>query len=235
MPKRKHRKKKTLKKLKSLNHRKTESSTQKFLIRRHRFPQLRNDKDFLAMIKVGRAVNAVISSIQFISDYKDDDSPKGKRQYNRAIFTTCGYLYEGLLLIDSLRLRYIQEPFFDKLNILISDKYKKHRKAVQEIRQIAFHLDSDDKSTKVTLGNLKLSCYEFISSDSDKMIDFYFNMADTIDFNYLIDKFKEDQTETEIFKELLQLVTELMELFGVAGHEFILGLSEKMNFIEYID
>ena len=37
------------------------------------FGNYRNNPDFLALIKVGRAVNAVISGVQFISDYMEDD------------------------------------------------------------------------------------------------------------------------------------------------------------------
>lgn len=217
-----------------LNERKTPNH--RIRIRRHRFREVRNNPDFLALIKVGRAVNAVISGMQFISDYIGDDSPVGRRQYHRAFFTTCGFLYEGLDLVTSIRLKYLREPFFNKLNLLIGDEYKKHRKVLQEIRHsIAFHLDSGDKSTKIALSNLNLKRYDLISGNSDRIMDFYFDMADTIDFNYLIDKFKDDRPESEVIKEIIEMITKLVTAFATAGHEFLTGLAEKMNISEYVD
>ena len=236
MPTSKHRKKKGLKKRKFIDLSETRPQTTRIRIRRHRFRELRNNQDFLALIKVGRAVNAVTSGLQFISDYMDDNTPVGRRQYYRAVFMTSGFLYEGLELVTSLRLKYLNEPFFTKLNVLIGDKYKRHRKILQEIRNsIAFHLDSDDKSTKLALSNLNLSRYDLMSGSSDKVVDFYFDMADTIDWNYLIDKFKDGRPEPEVNKELLKLVSEVMTNFSTAGHEFLTGLGEKMKFSEYVD
>lgn len=158
MPTSKHRKKKGLRKRKNFDLDKIKPYVARIRIRKHRFRELRSNADFLALVKVGRAVNAVTSGIQFISDYMNDDSPVGRRQYYRAFFTASGFLYEGLEVVISIRFKYLSEPFFNKLNILIGDEYKKHRKILQEIRHsIAFHLDSDDKSTKLAFSNLKLS------------------------------------------------------------------------------
>ena len=59
----------------------------------------------------------------------------------------------------------------------------------------SFHFDSDDKSTKAALKKLRLPRYDLMSGDSDKILDFYFDFADTIDVNYLIDKFKDGRPE----------------------------------------
>ena len=66
-------------------------------------------------------------------------------------------------------------------------------------------------------------------------MDFYFDMADTIDLNYLIDKFKDDRPEPEVDSELRTLITEIMTFFGSAGHEFMIGLAEKMRFSDYVE
>lgn len=236
MPTSKHRKKHGVKKRRFVELNETKTPTTRIRIRKHRFREVRNNPDFLALVKVGRAVNAVTSGIKFISDYMDDNSPVGRRQYYRAFFMTGGFLYEGLELVTSLRLKYLNEPFFDKLNVLIGDEYKKHRKVLQEIRNsIAFHLDSDDKSTKLALNNLNLSRYDLMSGSSGRLMDFYFDIADTIDWNYLIDKFKDGRPEPEVVQELLDLFSEIMTSFGTAGDEFLIGLAKKMNFSEYVD
>lgn len=232
----KHRKKSPTKRRKVVVVGEPNPSNQKFRIRRHRFPELRNNPDFLALIKVGRAVNAVTSGLQFISDYMDDVSPVGRRQYHRAVFITGGFLYEGLELITSLQLKYQTEPFFEKLNGLLDVKYAKHRKILQEIRHsVAFHFDSHDKSTKAALDNLKLPRYDLMSGTSERIMDFYFDLADTVDLNYLIDKFKGSRPEPEVVMEIFNAITDLMTLFSSAGHEFLSGLGGKMKFYEYVD
>ena len=67
------------------------------------------------------------------------------------------------------------------------------------------------------------------------MMDFYLDIADTIDFNYLIDKFKDGRSESEVYLELIEMVNEMMKLFGFAGHEFLNGLGSKMRFSDYVD
>lgn len=236
MPVSKHRKITTVKRRKSPTVDQPEGTINRIRIRRHRFHELRDNSDFLALIKVGRVVNAVMFGFQCISDYMEDMSPVGRRQYNRAIFLTAGYMYEGLALVDSLKLKYVNEVFFERLNNLTGDTYKRHRKIVQEIRHsVAFHLDSDDKSTKAALKNLKLPRYDLMSGNSSRMMDFYFDFADTIDLNYLIDKLKDDRPETEVLGEIFTCFTDILKEFGGAGHEFLTGLGEKMNFTEYVD
>ncbi len=236
MPTTKHRKKSVNKRRKTALVDETDRLNHKIRIRRHRFPELRRNPDFLALIKVGRVVNAVMFGFQCISDYIEDMSPVGRRQYNRAIFLTSGYMYEGLVLVDSLKLKYVKEKFFQRLNALTGVGYKRHRKIVQEIRHsVAFHLDSDDKSTKAALKNLKLPRYDLMSGNSSRMMDFYFDLADTIDLNYLIDKFKGDRPEADVLAEIFQCFIDILKEFGGAGHEFLTGLGEKMNFTEYVD
>jgi len=74
-----------------------------------------------------------------------------------------------------------------------------------------------------------------MSGTSDQEMDFYFDFADTIDINYLIDKFKDGRPEPDVFRDLINLVTQIMTSFGIAGHEFLTGIGQKMNFSKYID
>lgn len=99
---------------------------------------------------------------------------------------------------------------------------------------IAFHLDSDDKSTKVALKNLRLPRIVLMSFETLSMNDFYFDLADTADLNYLIDRFKGDRDEKEVSLEITELITNLVVQFGLAGQEFINGLAERMNLRDYV-
>src|SRR4029079_15456267 len=161
-------------------------------IKRHRFPFLKNDDDFLALVKVGRLINTIAFGLQNIVDYGDLKSPVERRQYYRAFFISGGYLHEGIQLAASLRQKYRTEEFFQPLmSLAYDDQYSVQRKILQRIRDsVAFHLDHHDKSTKTALSKLKLSKYDLMSGETDTFSDFYFDFADTVDLNFLIDEFK---------------------------------------------
>lgn len=204
-------------------------------IKRHSFAHLKKNEDFLAIVKVGRLVNAVAFGMQALHDYVDNNSPVGKRQRNRATFITGGYLYEGLELVASLRRHYHMEKYFDELkHLTYSEEYILERRILKEMRNIAaFHLDSDDKSTRSAMANLKLTKYELASGETSRIADFYFNFADTVDLNRIIDVIKRDESEEEVVQYISRTLTTFMPRFIRGGHDFLEGLSIKIKLSDY--
>ncbi len=214
-----------------------ETVPHKIKLRGPKFDALRKNPDFIALVKMGRVVNAISFGIQCISDYMDQTSPVAERQRNRAVLVTGGYLHEGLSLVGSMRVKYITEPFFAKLNALVdSEEYKKKRKILKELRNsVGFHLDSDDKTTRKTIASMGLKRWPLASGESARMLDFYFDFADAVDFNFLIDTYNAGESEETTFLEIVRSVSDMFPPFQQAGHEFIIGLSEKLQIWEYID
>ncbi len=134
-------------------------------------------------------------------------------------------------MVQSIRLKYHQESFFTELNELaFNDTYAYERKILKEIRDnVAFHLDSNDKSTKMALSNLNLPKYELMSKEKPKIKDFYFEFADTVDLNYLIDILKDNKTEKDTVNLIFEALPNMMSKFTMAGHNFMSGLAIKMN------
>lgn len=136
-------------------------------LKKHKFLALKKNRDFVTLVKIGRVLNAIAFGVECIEDYKVHETPHQMRQYHRAFFITGGYLYEGLQLVGSVRSKYALEPSFAPLNKLLGDEYKYVRNILKEIRHsVAFHLDSDDKTTAETILSLDLPRYDFASGIS---------------------------------------------------------------------
>jgi hypothetical protein len=159
------------------------------------------------------------------------DTPVGMRHHYRTLFLFGGYLYEGFLLIDNLRLKYWNETFFEGFRALcVGNENTRRRKLVQKIRNsVAFHLDAEDKATPAALKNLNLDDYQLVSADDAQMGSFYFAMADTVDLNYLIDELKGEKSEPDTHEEIYRTITGLNAEFVKAADKFITGLVTKLN------
>lgn len=206
-------------------------------IRRHRFAFLRKNEDFLTMIRVGRLLNSLAFCLRCIDDFNDDKSPVGRRQYMRALFLLGGFLHEGLDLVASLRSRYKDEPTVAGLvDLTYGSDSSFERKMLQLMRHnAAFHLDSHDQSTREAMKNLKLPRYDLASYNSQKQLDFYFNFADTIDLNFLIDKLKGDKTEQETLEAIFSSLMTVAKAFMELGHKFLARLAEKTDISDHLD
>lgn len=202
-------------------------------IPRHKFHGLKNDKNFLTIVKIGRLLNAISFGAQSYLDYAGDKSSIGRRQFFRATLITGGYLYEGLLLVDSLKNEYRLKEYFKNLLALANDS--KSRKILQSMRHIAFHLDSDDKSSRDILPKLDLARYDLMSGDTGKVGDFYFDFADTIDINYLTKPSKRDSEQVITIETIASTLGNITEQFLKAGHEFLVSLAQEFKLYEYVE
>ncbi|MEZ5423162.1 MAG: hypothetical protein R2682_08730 [Pyrinomonadaceae bacterium] len=216
---------------------KEQASPLSFCIDPKRFDLLRSNDDFLAFIRVGRLLNAVAFSTEvLLTSRPDGNDPRGTRQYNRAFFLTGGYLYEAVQLIDSLYLEFQHESYFAGLKqFATSNLDKGFKKVLQTMRHsIAFHLDCDNKSTQQTLPNLSLSSYRVMSATTETYRDFYFDLADTVDINYLVDSLGGPDSETIVLNRIAKSVSEMQIGLLSAGHDFLLGLAKKLNLADKV-
>ena len=205
-------------------------------IRKHKFLTLKKSKDFVTLVKIGRVLNAIAFGIQCLEDYGNPTTPNELRQYHRAFFITGGYLYEGVQLAGSIRSKYAIEPSFGLLNDLLGDEFKKARQILQVMRHsVAFHMDSDDKTTALTIQTLDLPRYDFWSGVTRQLRHFYFDFGDTVDYNYLIDKFKDDRPEEIVREEIQRTIKEMMAAFSIAGIAFFDGLLRRLQFHDSVD
>lgn len=203
-------------------------------IKPHVLEKLREDIDFRSMIRVCRVFNVLTDTGVGMLTLGTPETPRKERAWYRHLFNAAGYAYEALQVVESLRLRYVAEPTFDKfLAILEAPDYSRRKKVVKLMRDsAAFHLDQDDKSTRECLKSLRLEYYDFLASDSPNLDGTYYRFVDTVDINYVIDRLKtpEHIDETAIVAEVVESSQQLANDLMVAANEFIGGMMLRLGF-----
>jgi hypothetical protein len=201
-----------------------------------RIIHLRNDPDFLTLVKFGRAMNTVLFAFTCVKDYGNTPGARFERQYKRACFILGGYLHESIQLVVAVKGRYLTEPAFDKLRVLALDsKHKRSRFYVKKIRNhIAFHLDENDAVTRDTLQSLPLTTMPFARGYGKSFEDYYFEFADLVDIAFLEKALDGEASENEPDAFILDSVVRFGFQFIEAAAEFQLALSERIKIKDHI-
>lgn len=207
-------------------------------IKRNIFDIIRSDEDFAAMVRMGRLMNVLAYMMEVVHDGPpiDEKNPLTLRRFVRTTFNTAGYVYEGYELVTSLYPKYFKKKYFTKFAELYNDPDKtRKRKTMQLMRNAgAFHLDSENKSTKKALAGLKLNKIDLISGADGTYSTLYFHLADTLDINYVVDQLKEtsDDDEGEIYRTMGVMAVDLLGEFIRAADQFVEGVARELKLVD---
>lgn len=129
---------------------------------------LRKDPDFRTMIKLGRVMNAVAYPLDGVISYKEQKTYNHQRFFRRAGYALGGYLHEAINVVDRFKGRYLGDPAFGALRVLVVEaEYRKFREHARKVRNnIAFHLDDLDEFTSATIETMKPSNFTVACGDS---------------------------------------------------------------------
>lgn len=201
-----------------------------------RLMYLRNDPDFLTMIKIGRVTNAVAYGLTDVLGNDERKSALGRRQFRRGLFVLAGYLHEGIRLVQSIKGRYLTEPEFEPLRALaLATEHKKTRDLVRTIRNAtAFHLDEFDETTRQTLARMKPECFPLMSGDDQSLATFYFEFSDYVDWAFLIEKFADGRSREETSDDIVYSTMQFADKFLPACHNFQIALCKKTKIGEHV-
>ena len=199
---------------------------------------LKDDPDFLTMVKFGRAINALSFASTVVASWMGDNSNVGRRQYRRGLFVLAGYLHQTLEIIRGVGDRHITMDAFVPLRTIAHDpKYKKVRGYAKTIRNFtAFHLDEFDEheNTKTSLSRLDPTMHVLMGADDDTIGSFYFEFADYLDFALVGTTFQGERTPRETMEDITNSIIETSWELLNAAHGFQLALAKRMELEEYI-
>ncbi len=201
---------------------------------------LKDDPDFLTMVKFGRAINALSFAMTVAASSMQDESHIGRRQYRRGLFVLAGYLHQTIMLIRGIGAgdRHITMDAFVPLRTIAHDpKYNKVRTYCKTIRNYtAFHLDEFDEhaNTQTSLSKLDLGMHVLMGGDDDNFLTFYFEFADYLDFALVGTTFQGERTPKETIDDIVTSILELSGELLQALFGFQLALSKKMELEEYV-
>lgn len=199
---------------------------------------LRDDPDFLMIVKMGRIINAVLYAQTTIIQFGVEDRYLNRRQYRRGLFVLAGYLHEAINILRHVEDRHVtMESFIPLRKIVHGVEYKQTREYLREIRNVAgFHLaDSVDiENTKLALSELELTSHVLMGADDKENLTYYFELSDMLDIAIIGRKFKADRDIDEVHEEIHQAVLNTSHEFATAAVAFQVSLARKMDLAEYI-
>jgi hypothetical protein len=180
-----------------------------------KFNALRSDRKFAKLLNLARAVNAIYFCFKVLLDHGGDMTPVGQRQHINAFLFSAGALYEGFAVADTLEKHFgDQDAYRDGFAKLLKDpKTKELRSTIlRRMRnKLIFHYDED--VARKTLPKLELKSYIFASGTGDKRKGTYYNLADEIVLNYLLNDCESPDDEARQFRDALQDIANALSRF----------------------
>ena len=210
----------------------------KLKIKPEQFIYLRDDPDFLMLIKFGRAINAISFALSNVATHATLETNVSRRQYRRGLFVLAGYLHQTINLVRNVGDRHnTMESFVPLRTIAHGHEYKKARGYFQTIRNYtAFHLDEGDdhEHTRESISKLDPTMYVLMGGDDNTAGTFYFEFADYLDFTLVGSTFQGERTPRETMDDITKTImdTALATLNGAFA--FQVSLAKKMDLHEYI-
>lgn len=196
------------------------------------FNSLRENDDFIAMVRIGRVFNVLDYSFHLIANAPDGLPEHVQSRHRvRALWNCAGYLQEGIKVAFSIQLTYAKEEFFKPFMTILGAEHKKERRIMKDIRDsLAFHLDVDSKATKQMLMSMKLPYYEFYSETAGRTRSANFPFADLIDLNYLLNVTIDPTIKDgDSFEALMKTILDFRQQYVEAASTFIRGVNEKLG------
>jgi hypothetical protein len=199
---------------------------------------LKNDPDFLMMVKMGRILNAVLYAVTSIAPFTVTPTHIARRQYRRGLMVLAGYLHESINIIRTVDERHISmESFIPLRKIAHNPEYKRVREYLREIRNVAgFHLadSAGYENTKEAIAKLDLSAYELMGGDDDDFSTFYFEFSDSLDIGIISRRFEDERGLDFAAEDIHKTVTKVAWEFIQAATHFQVALARKMDLGEYV-
>jgi hypothetical protein len=199
------------------------------------FEKIKTDDRFLGLLTLSIVVNALRFCQKAVIDAKGNSSPSGVRTRIHSFLFASSILYEGFLLIAKLSKRYKDlDSFKNGFATLLRDK------SVREFRtsilkrarnKFVFHFDEDVQ--KESIKTVELQTINFASGYGNTSGETYFNLADEIAINYLLQP-KENESNDSLKKRYIKILQEaltIMDKFSFFAEELMADVLKDMGFV----
>jgi hypothetical protein len=168
------------------------------------FDRYREDPQFATLLTLARVVNALQFCFHAMLEPGDGDEPAHLRQRMNGLLFSAGILHEGFAVAQTLGKHFRdRESYRDGFRKLLANPVtqKLRSTVLQTMRnEIVFHFNPDVAPT--VLKTLKLDKYVFIAGVGPQEGQTYFQLADEIVFNHLVDTHRSGEDETQVLREM---------------------------------
>ena len=178
------------------------------------FDNLRSDKKFAALLNLARTVNAVYFCFKSLLDHSGDETPAGQRQHINAFLFAAGVLHEGFCVADRLEKHFGErDSYRNGFGKLLADPNTQQlrKNILKRMRdKFVFHYDKD--VAEQILKTLDLNEYVFATGTGGKRKGTYYNLADEIVINYLLNDVPADEQDS-VFRATLKSIGDTLSAF----------------------
>lgn len=170
------------------------------------FHALKEDEEFVALLILGRMINAIRFFQQAALDNSLQESPPMVRQSLNSFLYVCSTLYEinNWINGNSLRFKHLEswKSGFETLKS-DTDYLDFHRRILPRLRnKFTFHFDSKSVSEALKYYNPQKNEIPLISSNSDAHGEHYFELSDILCLSFLF----RAADDSEIYEPLEKLI-----------------------------
>src|SRR4030095_6412799 len=187
-------------------------------------------EDLWAMIRVARLANVIAFTERAYLDAKFHDRGVKRRQFQQATFLLGGYIYEAVQLLNELKAKYTNAPFFSEFLVFLSKLRADCDILVEFSYSPAFHQDWRSSKTLEALDWRELDLCSLAAScltEGYQPSDTYFPVTHQFDSDSIIESFKGNVPTDELNNFARYELHKLAERFLCGATEFIDGMSEK--------
>jgi hypothetical protein len=201
-------------------------------LKKESFEKYRKDPGFALLLTLARVVNSLyFCQVPAVNLDINDNSPSAHRQRINSFFFTCGVLYEGLKVANSVGEYFGRSKSFKELFIpLLKDKKTKRieKDVLSRFRnKIVFHFDKDVAPNILDI--LDFETYIFAAASGDRNGDVYYGLADEIAINYMIGNQESEEKERSIARIIMTEVTEVAISFIDAAEKLFAEVLRDMG------
>lgn len=194
--------------------------------------ELRDDARFHVLLSLARVCNTLRFCQLVISEIPAADSPATARQRLNAFLFMAAALYEGVKVARMLRRHFRDESaFVGGLGALLKERDTKDlwSQALSKLRnKIVFHFDVD--VPPAALERLDLPSYSFAAGLDRRAGHVYYDLADAVAMNYLLDQLADGRPESEVTRDLLRRTVEVATRFVTAADQLFSAVLPAMGF-----
>ncbi|HEV7397601.1 MAG TPA: hypothetical protein VGN86_13915 [Pyrinomonadaceae bacterium] len=191
-----------------------DSDFRKIYTSKENFDRLRFDQKFARLLNLARTVNAVYFCFKSLLDHSGDETPAGQRQHINAFLFATGVLHEGFTVAERLEKHFgDRDSYRNGFGKLLADPNTQElRKAIlKRMRdKFVFHYDKD--VAEQTLKKIDLKEYVFATGTGGKRKGTYYNLADEIVINYMLNDVPLDEQDA-VFRATLKSIGESLSAF----------------------
>ncbi len=179
-----------------------------------KFDKLRSDRKFAKLLNLARSVNAIYFCFNAFLDYSGNETPAGQRQPINGFLFSTGALHEAFTVADSLQKHFgDRDSYRNGFGKFLDDPKTKElrRTTLKRMRnKFVFHYDED--VARKTIKTLDLKSYIFATGIGGKRRGTYYNLADEVVINYLLNDVTSKEQD-RVFREVLKSIAETLRTF----------------------